>query len=493
MSTTHELVHLDAWTPDVRSEVPKCPTPVIERRVREAIIEACERARIWRWNVPEIPVSIGQTLYTIPTPTAHSCIHSILEVQMNRRILGDVSEQRGNQLGVTGYYQTQYGQQGYNIPDRGMIELIREPTRASDPFQLPASQLPTEPTPPVDPGPVDPGAPAAFDTATPVAGILANVTFSNNDLTMEYQGTSGNFIAKFTPDSTAPADIIDLTSGKYIWNVVVDQVSTSFPGIQIGVGDDNGFYSVNGLGWSAGGGIGFDCGTGDVYYVSGGSVQTLSIGATVNDGDTVTVQLDLDAYTIEWFVNGTSIAAPFDLNQIQSTPSEWSPLIGMRSVGTGANPHMIVTMQFGEADILATMGLTALPTDYTTFGIPAVTQAQVDAYNALLAQYQLDLVAYNAAVATLSERNYFGLEICASIKPERDAMEVAQVIYKDYHELIVAGALYRLMRMTEQDWTDLGRSDQYRRDFEYQLNRARQQIDRGFNTKSQRIQPRRFI
>ena len=40
------LVELEAFFPDIEPELPRCPVPVIENRIRDAIIDACERANI---------------------------------------------------------------------------------------------------------------------------------------------------------------------------------------------------------------------------------------------------------------------------------------------------------------------------------------------------------------------------------------------------------------------------------------------------------------
>ena len=271
----HEMVHINRWTPDVRSEVPDCPTPVIERYLIRSAIESCERARIWRWNLPEIPVEIDRTLYELETPNNQSCIHSILSVEYDNRIIQDNTEEIGSR-GQELYYSTQNGTQAYHVPDRGFIELTRRPLQDSQPVR---SEFP----PVVPPEPVDPG-------------------------------------------------------------------------------------------------------------MNGGTVT------------------------------------PEDM-------AEFERLVAERE------------------------------------------------------EAQEALRVWNS----LENRTNTGIFVCASIKPERDALEIPLVIFKDYYDLILNGALYRLMQMQGQKWTDKQQSNMYRKEYEIDLNRTRQQIDRGFNTKSQRIQPRRYI
>ena len=243
----HSLVTLDKWIPDIRPMVPECPTPVIEHHVRRAIIEACERARLWRENLPEIRILRDQTIYELHTPTPKSCIHSVLDVCISGRPIRDYSHNYHNARGGGYNYHNGYpapyygGFQGYNIPDRGFIQLTNTPIRDSE--AIPPSK-PRE-----------------------------------------------------------------------------------------GEGED-----------------------------------------------------------------------------------ESPPVNRVRT----------------------------------------------------------------------------GIEVSVSIKPERDALEVSSVIYKDYYELIRVGALHFIMDIPASPWTDQNKAAMYKREFEIELNRAKQMIDTGFTTKSQRIKPRRF-
>jgi len=121
-----------------------------------------------------------------------------------------------------------------------------------------------------------------------------------------------------------------------------------------------------------------------------------------------------------------------------------------------------------------------------------VTQADVDAY--LLA-----LAAYNAQVTALRDweaaenRPITGLEACVTIKPTRNAMEVSEVLYRDYHKLIVMGTLAKAFAMKDRPWSDIDMAGSYARAFEFELAKAKSAIDRGFVTESQKVKPRRFV
>lgn len=85
------MISFDEFLPDLEPDLPMCPIPVIERRLRDAIIEACEDASVWRFEAPEIQLIAGQEEYDIPVPTIDDVpvadVHSILSVSRtsNRR------------------------------------------------------------------------------------------------------------------------------------------------------------------------------------------------------------------------------------------------------------------------------------------------------------------------------------------------------------------------------------------------------------------------
>lgn len=87
MSTAADLVDIDRFMPDLETELPTCPIPVIERRLRDALIEACERANLWRWDHPELYVTADNTDYEFFAPTDDSRVHSILELTYRGRDL----------------------------------------------------------------------------------------------------------------------------------------------------------------------------------------------------------------------------------------------------------------------------------------------------------------------------------------------------------------------------------------------------------------------
>lgn len=119
-----KMIDIDEFLPDLLPELSNCPTPVVERRLREALIECCERAPLWRWNHPEIPVVADEVNYEFGTPIEESLVHSVLSLRVNGRPLTSSSDAELRQV---------IGQKfGYNVPDRGSIELLSVPRISSE-------------------------------------------------------------------------------------------------------------------------------------------------------------------------------------------------------------------------------------------------------------------------------------------------------------------------------------------------------------------------
>lgn len=117
------MITLDEFLPDIETELPMCPIPVVEMRLRECIIDACERANIWRWTHPEILVSKGVDTYELIGPTAESRVHSIVALCF-----------QGADI---------HSRQAYEVLERGRIQLAAKPARSSSPVRT--AIAPTDP------------------------------------------------------------------------------------------------------------------------------------------------------------------------------------------------------------------------------------------------------------------------------------------------------------------------------------------------------------
>lgn len=104
-------VDFDSFMVDLEPDLPMMPIPAIERRLREAAIEACEDASVWRYNHPEIQILKGQREYEL-TPLEGTDVHSILAVYRSGRHLEPTRE--------------------IQVIDRGCIALLTTPAVDSE-------------------------------------------------------------------------------------------------------------------------------------------------------------------------------------------------------------------------------------------------------------------------------------------------------------------------------------------------------------------------
>jgi hypothetical protein len=68
------------------THVPGCPFPVIEKYVRDAAIEVCEKALVWKYEQPPIRLTPGLHDYSYEPPTdaeVHAFIHVTVEGDSN--------------------------------------------------------------------------------------------------------------------------------------------------------------------------------------------------------------------------------------------------------------------------------------------------------------------------------------------------------------------------------------------------------------------------
>lgn len=126
----NKLVPLEIFLPDIEPELMMCPIPVIERRLRDCLINACERANLWRWIHPEIPLVRDKVFYELTTPVEHTLIHTVMTVHKNGRSIPNIADRETED---NAHNQLPY-QRGnsYAIPERGSIILGSNPRRSTE-------------------------------------------------------------------------------------------------------------------------------------------------------------------------------------------------------------------------------------------------------------------------------------------------------------------------------------------------------------------------
>ena len=411
------LVELEAFFPDIEPELPRCPVPVIENRIRDTIIDACERANIWRWDHPEIFIKTGVQNYDLAAPTADTLIHSIIELNKNGRPIDDfniVFRHEG--------FRSQH--RGYGVSERGNIFLTTNPKKSTPP--LPVF---------VDPDTIDRTLPDVLDLPVDPGGIGGGANIAEFGLYEAAQ--QGNYVNVIMDDADPR---LEGSSRIYDYTTEVP-VGTFFD-----------------LVWPE------TTGSGNVQM--SGLWRSLEGGFTAVS--TILTLRDTDGSTAIQYDDPRLIAGSV-----------------IRMIARGSSRYEI-------AD------------DYDAYSI-GVTQADIDAYTVALAAYEdsveaqqkvIDALAAidaaNDAYASLLEKRERGLEPVLSIKPSRTTLCVDEVLWRDYYDLIVMGTLFRALMMRGRPWSEPSQGKDYQYKYELALAKARQGIDRGFKTGSQRFRPRKF-
>lgn len=119
--------------------------------------------------------------------------------------------------------------------------------------------------------------------------------------------SDGNLVATFTTDSTAGiASTMDVTSGQYYWEITLD-AGNHF----VGVCPSN--YSGSTSVVNFDGSLHYYASNGNTAEGTGSGNTQTSYGDTSGDGDVIGVALDMDAGTIEFYKNGTSLGSAVSL------------------------------------------------------------------------------------------------------------------------------------------------------------------------------------
>lgn len=359
------VVELEEFFPDIEPELPRCPAPVMELRIRDAIIEICERANVWRWEHPEIPVRVGVQEYDFVAPAADLLVHSVLNLSLN-----GMSLEHPFRDDVHTHGEMRYGA-GYTVLDRGRIRLNTKPTLASSPKYITLSG-------------------AAEASGGTVQAVYALNEFDPDNGFSGFRALSTNDPLGFRTDREY--DVI---------------FSTSI--------DDDPAYSF------------------------------------------AEAKMDRQFNTTDADVIGTGVASPLPIVDTDGSPvNNGDPRL------VSNEPVRIVCEQ--------TQGHDDPIYDFDRFRIVVASEAVIENPN----------------------RERTGISAVLSIKPSRKTLEVSEVLVRDYYQLVVTGTLAKAFMMLERPWTNVEMGKEKEKQFEYQLARAKQALDRGFRTAGQRIRPRKF-
>lgn len=169
---SQELVDIEDFVPDIITELPGIPYPAIERRILDAVIEACERAPIWQHSFSEIPVAEGQVCFDLPKTPGDTRMHDVLYLLNNLCPFENIPL---NDTRANPYLTIPNRGHGYHVPKRGQVALNVAPIKASSPFK---PQFPPE----VGPEPINPGTLADGATQVQIDDYLMDLELYNEEL-----------------------------------------------------------------------------------------------------------------------------------------------------------------------------------------------------------------------------------------------------------------------------------------------------------------------
>ena len=480
-----DLVELEDFFPDIEPELQRCPVPVIENRIRDCIIDACERANLWRWQHPEILLIEGETRYELATPTSDTLVHSLLDFRLDRR--ADDRNRYESTHEEAGFVR------GHYVSERGNLHLGIVPTLSTPPapdYIDPESvdrTLPDVLDAPADPGALGDGASAGSDSARwdiNSVGTLGGSQFSvteDGTLFKELEDSSDYLNIGITASGVH-------TSGKYY--LEVENPTNNIIGYF-------GFYTAVGVGekliadfiGSTATSYGFLPANGRKFN-DGSSESIINPIAT---GTRIFMRIDYDTGLWEISIDGTTWLTVFD-----NIPP--GAIFGA-SISTLVDAKIYTVDEDFQG---------VVPSGYTAIGTgeeasDGTTQADIDAYTTALGAYNdsvaanllkaQEIAAIDAAIARypqIIKTRKRGLDLLLSIKPSRHTLEVSAVLWRDYYQLIVEGTLAKALMMKDRQWSDPALAKEYEKKYEYSLAKAKQAIDRGFKTGSQRIRRRKF-
>lgn len=76
------LVPFTSYVQEVAPHVDGAPTPVITRFIRQVVIDLCERAKVWRVPLADVPLVAGTYEYTLVSPINGTEVSSILDAKL---------------------------------------------------------------------------------------------------------------------------------------------------------------------------------------------------------------------------------------------------------------------------------------------------------------------------------------------------------------------------------------------------------------------------
>lgn len=76
------LVAFNTFVQEIAPHVDGAPTPVIARYIKQVVIDLCERAKVWRVQLDDVPLVAGTYEYALTSPIAGTEVSSIFDAKL---------------------------------------------------------------------------------------------------------------------------------------------------------------------------------------------------------------------------------------------------------------------------------------------------------------------------------------------------------------------------------------------------------------------------
>jgi hypothetical protein len=125
-------VSLEAFVPQVIIELPQCPEPVALAEIRNAVIELCDRALVWREDIDPLTLELGEAVYDLDTPP-QARVATVMDIATDdNRMLMPVDQEWLIRFDPS--WRTRTGRvDWFTQPDSETLRVIRVP---EDPLTL---------------------------------------------------------------------------------------------------------------------------------------------------------------------------------------------------------------------------------------------------------------------------------------------------------------------------------------------------------------------
>jgi hypothetical protein len=172
------------------------------------------------------------------------------------------------------------------------------------------------------------------------------------------------------------------------------------------------------------------------------------------------------------------------------TETKW-----LRTAVPGATAADVVQYDLGTDTLLEIVGIHAMSVTHDTSTLPVVP-SDSGGWSPMMGPGMPRRYAYipegQFALNPTPDRVY-NLAVTLIVSPKETAREVPDAPLRKYSEVFEAGALAYLLALPGTPWSNPRGADSYERKFKAGVSNGKADVQRNFNTGSQRVRPRPVI